>query len=91
MAVSEAQGLRRLARQGSIAYRLAFVFYVGGMISFFGGLGQGSQALFHLQLLPALVYIVFGFAGWWLGAGIGLRLGVSTTVFFTRLGAFLDR
>ena len=63
MAVSEAQGLRRMARQGSMTYRLAFVFYVGGMISFFGGLGQGFQALWHLQLLPALVYIVFGFCG----------------------------
>jgi hypothetical protein len=74
-----------------MAYRLAFVFYVGGMISFFGGLGQVLVALFHADLVPALGYLVGSFAGWWLGAGIGLRLGVSTTEFFTRLGTFLDR
>jgi hypothetical protein len=91
VAVSDASALRRQARVGSIAYRLAFVFYIGGMITFFGSLGQGIVALWHLQLLGAGVYVVGGFAGWWLCAGIALRLGVSVSAFFTRLGAFLDR
>jgi hypothetical protein len=61
------------------------------MIIFFGNLGQSLLMLAQLKLLPAIAYGAGGFAGWWICAGIAVRMGVNPRQFFTRLEMFLER
>jgi len=83
--------LRRIAEPGSVTYSLAFVFYIAAMLLFFGDLGQSFLSLIRAQPLASVGDLVVALAGWWVCAGVAIRLGVAPTVFFSRLGAFLDR
>ena len=83
--------LRRVATPGSFAYAVAFVLYVAAMVLFFGGLWQVFLMALRGNFLEAVGYLVGAFVPWWLLAGIAIRLGVAPSVFFSKLGAFLDR
>ena len=83
--------LRRVARPRSVSYRLAVVLYVLGLVSLFGAVGVALGSVLQAQVRQAVEAVLGGLAGWWICAGIAVRLGLSPRVFFARLGSVLER
>jgi hypothetical protein len=73
-------GLRRAA---------ALVVYVAGGLWALGALQASLSALWARDFAVAVVWLFPAVAGWWLTAGVGIRLGVSPRDFLAWLAAGL--
>lgn len=75
----------------TIAWRrpLALVVYAAGGLWALSALQASLSALWARDFPMAIVWLIPAIAGWWLTAGIGIRLGVMPREFLTWLGSAL--
>jgi len=68
---------------------LALVVYVAGGLWALSALQASLSALWAREFAMAAVWLIPAIAGWWLTAGVGIRLGVVPRDFLTWLGSAL--
>ncbi len=68
---------------------LALIVYVAGALWSLSVLQVSLTALWAREFALAAVWLIPAIAGWWLTAGIGIRLGVAPRDFLLWLGAAL--
>lgn len=68
---------------------LALVLYVAGALWSLGALQASMAALWARDLLLAVAWLIPALGGWWITAGIGIRLGTSPRQFLAWLSKIL--
>jgi hypothetical protein len=68
---------------------LALVVYLAGALWALSALQASLSALWAREFAMAAVWLVPAIAGWWLTAGVGIRLGVVPRDFLAWLGSAL--
>ncbi len=68
---------------------LALIVYVAGALWSLSVLQASLTALWAREFALAAVWLIPAIAGWWLTAGIGIRLGVAPRDFLAWLGSAL--